>query len=420
MSLKNKLNRMKSHMSLEATPVINHAGVAQRLDVPFSEKWAELEAKPFGQADEYIMIRERRYPLGFKHGKYRFGEFHEVIQAWNNMATNHPLSLAKRKANELLFFDTETTGLHGGVGNTIFLLGHSRVESDAVVVRQHFLAAPHAEVTLYQSFLQEVQETTHLVTFNGKSFDWPQVKTRHTMVRDEVPELPTFGHYDLLHGARRLWKDELPSCRLSILEQVKLGIRRKDDVPGHMAPLLYFDYLNEKDPASIEGVLVHNELDVLSLITLYIHISKLLLDRDMEDLSMEERFEIARWYEAIGEDECARLIFQQISETTHSLQYKAKVALGHLYKKQKNLPSALHMWESAIQETGYQSEEVFIELAKIYEHHHKDYEVALHYTQKALEQWKKKGRLIRYTSQTEIRSFQKRITRLENKLDRQN
>lgn len=420
MSLKNKLNRMKGHLSLEAAPVNLSQQVATDLtwDVPFIEKWSELQAKPYGQLDEYIMIREVRYPLDYQYGRYRFSELHDVMSAWDSHPSNHPLSSAKRKVGELLFFDTETTGLHGGVGNTIFLLGYSRVEPDAVVVRQHFLAAPHAEVTLYQSFLQEAKLSTHLVTFNGKSFDWPQVKTRHTLLRDEVPELPIFGHYDLLHGARRLWKDELPSCRLSILEQVKLGIRRKEDVPGHMAPILYFDYLTDKNPDSISGVLVHNELDVLSLITLYIHISKLLLETDKECMSVEERYEIARWFESLGEEERACQIYQQVAENSHSLQNKAKVALGHLYKKQKKMSSALQMWESVIQDTNYQSDEVYIEIAKIYEHHHKDYEAALHFTRKAFEQWKRKGRLLRYPSKAEASSFLKRLTRLENKLDR--
>ena len=33
-------------------------------------------------------------------------------------------------AEDLFFFDTETTGLGGGTGNTIFLLGHASVKGE--------------------------------------------------------------------------------------------------------------------------------------------------------------------------------------------------------------------------------------------------------------------------------------------------
>lgn len=283
MSLKNKLQRFKNHLT-EAKP---DEGKRKRTDdsgdiaphaIPFAEKWADLQMQAFELDGEYIMVREVRYPVSQSHGRYTFQQLHDIMAAWEQSGLSHPLSAARQPAEELLFFDTETTGLHGGTGNTIFLLGYSRFEENTVVVRQHFLASPDAEVALYQSFLSDVNEANHLVTYNGKAFDWPQVKTRHTLLRESVPQLPVFGHYDLLHGARRLWRHDLESCRLSMIEPEKLGIVRTDDVPGYLAPMLYFDYLRTRDPDTIQGVLRHNEIDVLTLITLYIHISKLLLD----------------------------------------------------------------------------------------------------------------------------------------------
>jgi uncharacterized protein YprB with RNaseH-like and TPR domain len=416
MSLKAKLNRMKVHLAKEEPKQPTAPSVA----IPYLEKWTELQAKPFVCDDEYVMVREVRYPLTYRHGTYRFDQLYEVIRAWEQSGMAHPLSTAERTAEELLFFDTETTGLHGGVGNTIFLLGYSRVEGDSVVVRQHFLASPHAEVTLYHSFLEEVKEATHLVTFNGKAFDWPQVKTRHTLIRDQVPRLPSFGHYDLLHGARRLWKHDLESCRLSVIEQEKLGVSRRNDVPGYMAPILYFDYLNGKDPETVEGVLRHNELDVLSLITLYIHISMLLLAHEKVAVSHEERFEIARWYEALGEDDAAARHYREVAESRHALSGKAKIALGHHYKKQKKWEQALGMWETIISESSYVPEEVYIEAAKICEHQLKDFEKALEYTLQAYELWRRKGNLLRWKSKAEQEAYRKRIERLERKIDERN
>jgi uncharacterized protein YprB with RNaseH-like and TPR domain len=115
-----------------------------------------------------------------QHGKYCFQDFLTAVELWNSHKINHPLSAEGYRAEELFFFDTETTGLGGGVGNTIFLLGYASVSNGELILRQHILPNPGAEVPLYQSFLEKVNYRT-LITYNGKSFDWPQVKTRHTL-----------------------------------------------------------------------------------------------------------------------------------------------------------------------------------------------------------------------------------------------
>ncbi len=61
-----------------------------------------------------------------------------------------------------------------------------------------------------------------LVTFNGKSFDWPLLETRFRMTRAiDVPQLA--AHLDFLHPARQLWRLELGSVRLAELERQVLG-----------------------------------------------------------------------------------------------------------------------------------------------------------------------------------------------------
>lgn len=443
MSLKNKLQRMKGHMSLEKTEGSERANASESVDkplqaethnkpgtnigdvtssqsvkqeIPYLQEWAQLQAKPYGSSDEYVMVREVRYPITNKHGVYTFRQLYDVLEAWGAADLEHPLSTRGKSASNLFFFDTETTGLHGGAGNTIFLLGYSRFEQEEVVVRQHFLAQPHAEAVLYQSFLDDVQVHRDLVTFNGKSFDWPQVKTRHTLVRQHVPELPVFGHYDLLHGARRLWKDDLESCRLSLIEQAKLGIVRDHDVPGYMAPILYFDYLANQDPTVIEGVLIHNEVDVLSLISLYIHLSYMLLDKHQSALSPLEYFELARWFEAIGADAHAMERYHLVADSNHYVSGKAKLALGLLYKKQNQWRDALQLWETTIQETTHHPEAIYIEAAKIYEHQLKDYEKAMAYTLKGIELAKKKSQLLRKKPNQELAAYRKRLERLEKKM----
>lgn len=434
MSLKSKLQRMKGHLSLEsdkaeapvrtpepeALPLTQETGEtapgSTELQIPFADRWKELQASPYVWDDEYIMIREVRYPITQQHGAYPFSKLHEAIGMWEAAGREHPLSAAGRKPEDLLFFDTETTGLSGGAGNAVFLLGYSRIEGEHVVVRQHFLPGPHAEATLYQSFLEQAQKSSHLVTFNGKSFDWPQVRTRHTLVRDQVPALPTFGHFDLLHGARRLWKAELESCRLGMIEQEKLDVFREDDLPGYLAPVRYFDFLHAQDPDVIEGVLRHNETDVLSLITMYVHMTRLLVGQAGITVSPEESYEIARWYDALGDQEAAMARYRLVADSEHAWSNRAKLAIGHLYKKQKDWQQALTVWESCMQSSGFVPEEVYIEAAKLCEHQLKDWEKALNYTRHAYDQWKRRGSLLRNRTKADAEAYQKRIDRLEGKL----
>ncbi len=404
MSLKSKLQRMKSHLAKDAPSQLVPSPPSR--DIPYLPQWEELQAKPFFFENEYIMIRETRYPLSYRHGRYSFEKLPELVEQWNQGRASHPLSTSGTQASDLLFFDTETTGLHGGTGNTIFLLGYARVLSDQVIVKQYFLPGPHEEVAFYQGFLSDVRELKNLVTYNGKAFDWPQVKTRHTLLRDLVPQLPLFGHYDLLHGSRRLWKDHLPSCRLSIVEQQILGVHRQDDTPGYMAPLLYFDFLKEQDPSIMKGVLEHNEWDVLSLITLYIHLSSLLQGRDLAGCTPHERFQIGRWYEQAGD----QLKAVEFYRSCQDLQ-PAQLSLAALYKKMKDWDQAIALWEQVAVGNSPLLTEVYTELSKGYEHHRKDYERALFYADKAYETWK----LYRKKLGKEKEPFVKRMERLEKK-----
>lgn len=433
MSLKEKLGRMRTHMQLDAmqdtaASATKTTAAASQETIGSGERtqsstdllWNAYGAVPYTVADLSILVREHCYPLAYQHGHYRLAQLHETVARWQNAEHDHPLSAKGLQSADLLFFDTETTGLQGGVGNAIFLLGTARVTADAVVLRQHFLPSPDAEAALYHSFARDLATSSHLVTYNGKSFDWPQVQTRHTLVRSQVPALPALGHFDLLHGARRLWKEDLESCRLSLIEPEKLGVTRSHDVPGHMAPILYFDYLHTRDPRAIYGVLQHNETDVLSLITLYIHLSTLLLGQSIENsCTTQEQFAIARWYEALGHEEQASVWYACVAASDHDLRGRAMLALGLIHKRRRNWRQAsevLAHCEQVMQ--PYTTPEVYVELAKLYEHHLKDDEKALHYAQLALATWQARARMVRHPSRVDRQAHERRIARLTERLSR--
>ncbi|MGD6897223.1 ribonuclease H-like domain-containing protein [Bacillus infantis] len=385
MSLKNKLNRLKPHLSKEqgsepAKPVRAEEATKEFM---LHDLWKENGVFPFHFEDSFCLVREKEYPLDWKHGKYRFSDFAAAVNAWNSGDVSHPLSSAGHQPDELFFFDTETTGLGGGTGNTIFLLGHASVTRDGVKLKQHILPHPGAEVPLYKSFLDSVDYTT-MVTYNGKAFDWPQVKTRHTLIREQVPKLPPFGHFDLYHASRRIWKHRLERLKLSIVEKEVLGVERKDDIPGFLAPMIYFDYVQTKNPEGMLGILKHNEIDILSLITLYTHLSYQLLGLD-GSRTAAETYEVGRWFSSLGNTSSAKAAFVQAAQTENEESVKARNALAFEHKKLKDWEQAAALWqECADSEADPKiTAESSIELAKYFEHRSKDLARAVHYAEKA-------------------------------------
>src|SRR5690242_15275613 len=102
-----------------------------------------------------------------------------------------------------LFLDTETTGLAGGTGTYAFLIGLAWWDAGGLQAEQFFMRDFAEEHALLHELSQRVAERPVLVTFNGKSFDWPLLENRFTMTRSiAVPKLE--AHLDLLHPARAL------------------------------------------------------------------------------------------------------------------------------------------------------------------------------------------------------------------------
>ncbi|WP_185819629.1 ribonuclease H-like domain-containing protein [Salibacterium salarium] len=418
MKLKNKLNRMKHHMSHQqctdgiTTPTQNSDSMKEE-NIPFEKEWENLQATPRFLEDQYVIKREMEYPFDYYHGNHALGELFDIWQRWQKETAVHPLHPNERKLEDLLFFDTETTGLNSGAGNMIFLLGGAFFSQDKVHVNQFFLPGPEAEVPLYYYFLDDMNTSIqHLATFNGKAFDWPQLKTRYTFVRNQVPNLPEFGHFDLLHSSRRLFKHILPSCKLSVVESEILGFERENDTPGYLAPMLYFDYLNEQNPAFIESVLTHNEWDILSLITLYINLS----DRVLRlGTTARESFEIGRWYEQMKEWKQAEWCYKKaVSETSGLMDWKENnyYALALVLKKQQRDQEAQLYFADVFHNEGARSAEAAVEMAKYMEHTEKDIEKALFYTKEAE---RTQGNNIQSTHPTQ-HDIEKRKARLGNKV----
>lgn len=163
-----------------------------------------------------------------------------------------------------LFIDTETTGLMGGAGTLPFLIGLAWFEGRRLVVEQLLLERPGLEAPMLQRLGHALARASCIVSYNGKSFDWPLLRTRFILNRVAAPEVP--AHLDLLHCARRVYKRRLGAVRLINLEQTILGFERIDDMPGELIPQTYLGYLRgQLSGAALGPILEHNRSDLVAL-----------------------------------------------------------------------------------------------------------------------------------------------------------
>lgn len=406
MSLMKKLQQQKKHIVREEKPPA--AKMEPPKDIRHWDAWKAAGAELFEFEGEYCITRETHYALDTAHGSYTFSDAQKTIEQWTSFPGHHPLSAKAFQVSDLFFFDIETTGLSGS-GSIIFLLGTARIHQNQVTVKQYFLPAPGNETALYAKFLQETDYTT-LVTYNGKSFDWPQVKSRHTFVRERVPALPSFGHFDLYHASRRLFKHTMESVKLVNVEKEHLGLERINDVPGHLAPIIYFDFVERGDPEGVLQVMRHNERDILSLITLYTHISRLVL-ADKETWDDQIALEVGKWFGAAGNLAAAKESFQKAVESSREdVALDAAFRLAMQLKREKAFEEAVPLFKRVRRAEKNRSIEAAVELAKLHEHKWKNIPMAVKETEWALEQ--------KHENKATAEALRHRLHRLEKKLSK--
>lgn len=370
--LKSKLNRLKSHMSLPNSPASPKEPqvTSTSFPLPHEEQWKDFGVTPFFDNDQFCLVRKVSYPLSYQHGKYSFHDIRKAFDLWENSHVSHPLSTKSINPRSITFFDTETTGLSSGAGTLIFLLGHAELTPNELVVTQHLLPSPGNEVALYKSFISTCSVDL-LMSFNGKSFDWPRVKNRHTFLRELVPSLPKFAHFDLYHAAKRLWKLEMNSLKLVEIEKEQLGFTRKDDIPGHLAPFIYFDFVKHNAPESLMEVMRHNERDILSLVTLFTHLTFKIVGEN--EVKGTEREQLGKWFAQSGEVEKALELYEK-----EPMSPVATFERGKLLKKTGQFPEALHHFLRVFSmEENDLRVQAIIEAAKILEHKEKEFEKAV-------------------------------------------
>jgi len=284
------------------------------------------------------------------------------------------------------FLDTETTGLAGGSGTYAFLIGVGALTEEGFEVRHFFMRDYSEEASQLAALSAYLQQFDVLVTYNGRAYDQPLLETRYRMSR-MPPPFAKMTHFDLLFGARRLYKLAFESCRLVELEGQILGVERVDDVPGSMIPYLYFEFLRTRSAHRMMGIFEHNSFDILSLACLTGIVPRAFHSPlDVPLHRGPEMVGLARWLRAAGRNAEAVVLLRRSLERglPEALTWRTMWDCALLEKKQGNEPGALALFTELTTARNPHQAEAFEELAKYFEHSEKNYPLALDMTEEAL------------------------------------
>ena len=311
----------------------------------------------------------------------------------------------------ILFLDTETTGLSGGVGTVAFQIGIGYFTHSGFAVEQYLMHDYPEEPEMLNALNALMKRFSIICTFNGRTFDVPLLKSRFLMNRIPNPAIPEY-HADVLYPARRLWKLRLKSCTLGNLEEQLLHVVRDDDLPGALIPQTYFQYLKDGNFAPLEKILEHNKQDIVSLAQLfYFMCQQASVPEKMEH--GEDLFSLARAMEKRGEQELALKCYRLSAES--AMRPHAYEALARIEKRQGHTEAAVKLYQAMLSR-GDQPVLACEALAKLYEHKLKDIPGALSYTRQALLLLSEPGLFRDKAVQEQQNSLQYRYSRLRRKL----
>jgi hypothetical protein len=319
------------------------------LDLPFAT--VETPSGP-------LHVRTYRVASGHRMGRARSLGARDASAEVLALLALDP-SLAPCDPRGALYLDTETTGLSGGTGTVAFLVGLAFFEGDALFVEQILVRALGEEAPMLERVAARIRNASMLVTFNGKSFDLPLLRTRFVLARiGPVAEPP---HLDLLHVARRLHKARGIECRLTGIEKHVLGFERVGDVPSGEVCGHYLHFLRTGDAGALMGVVEHNAWDVVAMAALVGLYGEPLVSTELDP---DDLVGVARTLKRAGELEQASGIADLAVERGAGVD--SLRARGEISKARGERAKALADFESLA--AAVDDPRARLELAKLYEH----------------------------------------------------
>lgn len=322
---------------------------------------------------------------GYQFG-HRFGDEvldrSEPTQAVSMSSFTAQESEGEVNLDKLLFIDTETTGL-GGAGAVAFLIGCGSWTNSGFEVRQYLLPDYSDEAAMLERVLEEFGPGKTLVSYNGLAFDMNIIRDR-MIVNRVARAVPQAGHFDLLHSARRLWRRRLADCSLTNIEREIFGSYRDNDIPGHLIPSVYFDWLQADELGDLSAVLEHNRLDILALYFLLLKIDTVFRTEGASLDYTDDVYSLSRVYGRRRHHEKIVSNFKTLQEgSVGALSDEVLFFHALAYKRSGDWAGAVELWRGLVDSNSRESYLANVELAKYYEHRAKDLRQADECAQKA-------------------------------------
>ncbi|MEJ2646371.1 MAG: ribonuclease H-like domain-containing protein [Gammaproteobacteria bacterium] len=371
--LSDRLGKLRSNAPAapQAVPVQSElGGRMQRLRgaaSPRSEKDDVVLAEQLGGAciAEGVIAVGETLALEHDHGRVRLRD--ALATSLDALSPGGSVAV-----DELVFMDTETTGLAGGTGTVVFLLGLARLGPTGLELMQLVLTRFSGEAALLEAAREWVARGQAVVTFNGRSFDVPLLTARYRL-KGRTDPFSALPQIDLLHPTRRAFARQWPDCRLQSAEQRLLDFHRRDDLPGAMAPQAWFDWVRRGSMTLLPGVTKHNRWDLLSLAALMPVLENVY--RDPEAWGGDP-LAVARFQRGRGDVAAA---LAMLEAHAHSLCPAGSNELARLHRDRGDWAAAVAIWRRL---AAHDNVEALERLSKFYEHMCGDFTQALHYAER--------------------------------------
>ncbi len=198
-------------------------------------------------------------------------EIVEKILDIDNAAVRDGLLALPCPAEDVCFFDIETTGLSAQV-SSVYLIGVIHIFEGKLKLVQWFADDYVSEKELLLHFTDYISGFQTLIHFNGNTFDVPYL--RHKIQQHKIETtFPPHDHMDLYSYARHLRPYiHTANQKLTTMERL-FGFVRNDTFSGKDCIQLYLDYMKMKfykdsgTAAKKNQLLQHNRDDLLGTIT---------------------------------------------------------------------------------------------------------------------------------------------------------
>lgn len=351
-TISDRLHRSRPR-SVSATPAKKHRKIA---DSQIAEL---LNGKVLSEG---VVTIERSFPLSYMQGRFAlggaFGQLPTPVCGKNGF-----------QAEKAIFLDLETTGLAGGSGTLAFLTGLGFFAADSFQVVLFLITSFAAERKMLQMVANKLASRETIVSFNGKSFDAPLLSTRYRLA-GMVDPIGRLGHLDLLHPARRAFRNVWADCRLQSVEKRLMGFERKNDLPGSEAPEVWLNLVRYGQTEKLRAVVKHNGLDIISLAAM---LPALALAYQQPHKVGARVVDIARAYQKSDDLKSSLHLLQ---EHRHILDRAGLLELARYYRRQKKWSQAVEIWAALAKQGDLEALE---SLAKYEEHVRRNFSAANHY-----------------------------------------